>query len=162
ADGSWPIDTNLATWVTTLAFNALAGAGDLGRLDQREALRSWLLAQQFQQRHPYTGAEPGGWSWDPLPRPVPAADDTPRPLLALAHLFAGTTPIEDFIRGTIGPVKLIDLEDSWRRKLKYADVRQYPGFQILLGLWWLLRLQNRDGGWPTFCRGWGALPFDRS
>src|SRR5262249_51104082 len=22
--------------------------------------------------------------------------------------------------------------------------------------------QNRDGGWPTFCRGWGTLPFDRS
>src|SRR5262249_18921532 len=30
------------------------------------------------------------------------------------------------------------------------------------GLVWLLRLQNRDGGWPTFCRGWGLLPFDRS
>jgi len=27
---------------------------------------------------------------------------------------------------------------------------------------WLLDLQNRDGGIPTFCRGWGALPFDRS
>jgi squalene-hopene/tetraprenyl-beta-curcumene cyclase len=26
----------------------------------------------------------------------------------------------------------------------------------------LLNLQNRDGGWPTFCRGWGKLPFDRS
>src|SRR5581483_1827756 len=25
-DGSWPIDTNLATWNTTLAINALAGA----------------------------------------------------------------------------------------------------------------------------------------
>jgi squalene-hopene/tetraprenyl-beta-curcumene cyclase len=23
-------------------------------------------------------------------------------------------------------------------------------------------LQNKDGGWPTFCRGWGKLPFDRS
>jgi squalene-hopene/tetraprenyl-beta-curcumene cyclase len=30
------------------------------------------------------------------------------------------------------------------------------------GLRWLLRLQNADGGWPTFCRGWGNLPFDRS
>ena len=30
------------------------------------------------------------------------------------------------------------------------------------GVKWLLDLQNRDGGWPTFCRGWGALPFDRS
>jgi squalene-hopene/tetraprenyl-beta-curcumene cyclase len=25
-----------------------------------------------------------------------------------------------------------------------------------------LNLQNRDGGWPTFCKGWGKLPFDRS
>jgi squalene-hopene/tetraprenyl-beta-curcumene cyclase len=31
-----------------------------------------------------------------------------------------------------------------------------------LGVQWLLDLQNRDGGIPTFCRGWGALPFDRS
>ncbi|MCB1237434.1 MAG: hypothetical protein KDM91_20385 [Verrucomicrobiae bacterium] len=30
------------------------------------------------------------------------------------------------------------------------------------GIVWLLNLQNRDGGLPTFCRGWGALPFDRS
>jgi squalene-hopene/tetraprenyl-beta-curcumene cyclase len=30
------------------------------------------------------------------------------------------------------------------------------------GVAWLLNLQNRDGGIPTFCRGWGALPFDRS
>src|SRR5262249_27787274 len=30
------------------------------------------------------------------------------------------------------------------------------------GTHWLLGLQNRDGGVPTFCRGWGNLPFDRS
>jgi squalene-hopene/tetraprenyl-beta-curcumene cyclase len=30
------------------------------------------------------------------------------------------------------------------------------------GVQWLLGVQNRDGGIPTFCRGWGALPFDRS
>lgn len=30
------------------------------------------------------------------------------------------------------------------------------------GVIWLLELQNRDGGWPTFCKGWGKLPFDRS
>jgi squalene-hopene/tetraprenyl-beta-curcumene cyclase len=27
---------------------------------------------------------------------------------------------------------------------------------------WLLDLQNSDGGWPTFSRGWGTMPFDRS
>jgi squalene-hopene/tetraprenyl-beta-curcumene cyclase len=30
------------------------------------------------------------------------------------------------------------------------------------GVRWLSGIQNRDGGIPTFCRGWGALPFDRS
>lgn len=30
------------------------------------------------------------------------------------------------------------------------------------GIDWLLGVQNSDGGWPTFCRGWGWLPFDRS
>ena len=33
---------------------------------------------------------------------------------------------------------------------------------IAAGVAWLLELQNRDGGWPTFCRGWGKLPFDQS
>lgn len=30
------------------------------------------------------------------------------------------------------------------------------------GALWLLKLQNADGGWPTFCRGRGHLPFDAS
>jgi squalene-hopene/tetraprenyl-beta-curcumene cyclase len=30
------------------------------------------------------------------------------------------------------------------------------------GIRWLMEVQNRDGGVPTFCRGWGTLPFDRS
>jgi squalene-hopene/tetraprenyl-beta-curcumene cyclase len=30
------------------------------------------------------------------------------------------------------------------------------------GVGWLIGLANRDGGVPTFCRGWGKLPFDRS
>ena len=34
--------------------------------------------------------------------------------------------------------------------------------RALAGAVWLLDLQNRDGGIPTFCKGWGTLPFDRS
>jgi squalene-hopene/tetraprenyl-beta-curcumene cyclase len=30
------------------------------------------------------------------------------------------------------------------------------------GIRWMADLQNSDGGMPTFCRGWGKLPFDRS
>jgi squalene-hopene/tetraprenyl-beta-curcumene cyclase len=127
-DGSWPIDTNLATWVTTLAVNAL------GKLETRNSkletqLRSWLLNQQYRAVHPYTHAAPGGWAWTDLPGGVPDADDTAGALLALRKL---------------GPI------DNATREAAIAAIT------------WLLDLQNRDGGIPTFCRGWGALPFDQS
>jgi len=125
-DGSWPIDTNLATWVTTLSVNALAAAGELDKLDRKEELRDWLLRQQYKECHPYTGAEPGGWAWTDLPGGVPDADDTSGAILALFHL---------------DPTCL-------------TEIRK--------GLFWLCELQNRDGGMPTFCYGWGRLPFDRS
>src|SRR5204862_7200645 len=47
--------------------------------------------------------------------------------------------------------------------LKSLAVRNAEGTQAAVaGVKWLLDLQNRDGGIPTFCRGWGKLPFDRS
>ena len=131
-DGAWPIDTNLATWVTTQALAALAAGGNLESHlgpDQRGNLRRWLLDQQYRSLHPYTHADPGGWAWTDLPGGVPDADDTAGALLALSHL---------------GP---IDAESSQA---------------ACAGVEWLLDLQNTDGGIPTFCRGWGRLPFDRS
>ena len=125
-DGSWPIDTNLSTWLTTLSINAMPA--QLG-FDDRQRLRAWLLAQQFRSPHAYTKAAPGGWAWTDLPGGVPDADDTAGALLALHNL------------GNI---------DGKVRSAASAGVR------------WLLDLQNRDGGMPTFCRGWGALLFDRS
>src|SRR5207302_6512085 len=44
-DGSWAIDSNLATWVTTLAVNALATAGELHNLDRLSQVRDWLVQQ---------------------------------------------------------------------------------------------------------------------
>ncbi len=130
-DGSWPIDTNLATWVTTLSVNALAAADDLDALDSKDAILAWLLKQQYTERHPYTGAAPGGWAWTDLAGGVPDCDDTPGALLALYAL------------------RPADLPDSHlKREFKGSD--------------WMCGLQNRDGGFPTFCRGWGTLPFDRS
>jgi squalene-hopene/tetraprenyl-beta-curcumene cyclase len=163
-DGSWPIDTNLSTWVTTLAVNALAAAGDLDRLDKQAKVRDWLLGQQIKERHPYTGADPGGWCWTPLPGGVPDGDDTPGALLALRHLTAGEerSPVDDFIRRTAGTIELSELEDRMGGPCHFSGAGGHPGFQILRGLSWLLGLKNRDGGWPTFCRGWGRLPFDRS
>ena len=37
-----------------------------------------------------------------------------------------------------------------------------PSVEVENGLRWLMGLQNHDGGMPTFCKGWGKLPFDRS
>lgn len=34
--------------------------------------------------------------------------------------------------------------------------------QIEKAIYWCQKIQNRNGGWPTFCKGWGKLPFDRS
>jgi squalene-hopene/tetraprenyl-beta-curcumene cyclase len=34
--------------------------------------------------------------------------------------------------------------------------------EILAACNWLVFLQNKDGGFPTFSRGWGKLPFDQS
>lgn len=130
-DGSWPIDTNLATWVTTLAVNALAA----GRLEdalpeeERKRIVDWLIGQQWTIEHPYTGAAPGGWAWTDLPGGVPDADDTAGALIALASLGPPTPRVTQ---------------------------------AAAMGVGWLLDLQNSDGGIPTFCRGWGTLPFDRS
>jgi squalene-hopene/tetraprenyl-beta-curcumene cyclase len=33
---------------------------------------------------------------------------------------------------------------------------------IIEGCNWLVNIQNSDGGIPTFCKGWGRLPFDSS
>ncbi|HND52434.1 MAG TPA: prenyltransferase/squalene oxidase repeat-containing protein, partial [Pirellulaceae bacterium] len=145
-DGSWPIDTNLATWNTSLALGALASGGeDLPMTCGRPVTwptpigagcLDWLLSCQHRTRHPFTQAAPGGWGWTDLSGAVPDSDDTPGALLALA---------------------------AWRasprcKPLDAPRIDEAAG----PGVSWLLDLQNRDGGWPTFCRGWGKLPFDRS
>ena len=129
-DGSWPIDTNLATWVTTLAVNALPA--EALPESQSKQITNWLLEQQYRTIHPYTQAAPGGWAWTNLSGGVPDADDTPGAVLAVLKLCRGSGLTPEVVASVNAAVT------------------------------WLVDLQNRDGGWPTFCRGWGALPFDRS
>ncbi|HEV8607509.1 MAG TPA: prenyltransferase/squalene oxidase repeat-containing protein [Tepidisphaeraceae bacterium] len=86
-DGSWPIDTNLATWVSTLTTNALHADPEFQLSDnERQRLLDWLLDQQNRVEHPYTHSAPGGWAWTDLSGGVPDADDTAGALLALHHL----------------------------------------------------------------------------
>lgn len=133
ADGSWPIDTNLSIWVTTLSINALTVGNGLGVVNNREDLLRWLLDQQTKEIHPYTGAAPGAWGWSHLPGSVPDCDDTPGAMLALAVLSE-----------------------------HFPEYRPAIEMALKNGTKWMCDLQNRDGGFPTFCRGWGKLPFDRS
>jgi squalene-hopene/tetraprenyl-beta-curcumene cyclase len=125
-DGSWPIDTHLTAWLTSLSVSVL---GDSLPAEKAAATTQYLLESQHTTRHPFTQAAPGGWAWTHLPGGVPDGDDTSAALLALHHAGKGD--------------------------LLYHS-------EAAAGLEWLLGLQNRDGGMPTFCRGWGRLPFDRS
>ena len=134
-DGSWPIDTNLATWVTTLSVNALADGDE--QVDQLGCL-DWILQCQTRKPHSYTGAAPGGWGWSDLTGSVPDADDTAGALLAISAI------------------------GRQRALCKDGHIEEPICSAAAAGIDWLLDLQNRDGGWPTFCRGWGKLPFDRS
>ena len=96
-DGSWPIDTDLATWVTTLSIDALSAGGldDALSPRERQGLTDWLLSCQYRSVHPYTHAEPGGWGWSNLPGAVPDADDTAGALLAVHCLGSGEGTIVD-------------------------------------------------------------------
>ena len=127
-DGSWPIDTNLSGWVTSLAAKILPLA------PCPLPLSPLILSHATTSIHPFTHAAPGGWGWSDLSGSVPDGDDTSGALVALHHLLT---------------------EDGSRQQ---ADVPP----EVKNGLKWLMGLQNNDGGMPTFCKGWGNLPFDRS
>lgn len=124
-DGAWPIDTNLAGWVTSLSCRALGR--DFLSDEERKTLADIIRSNATKQKHPFTGAPVGGWGWTNLSGSVPDGDDTSGALVALHTLLDG----------------------------------QYVP-EVSAGIDWLMQLQNSDGGMPTFCRGWGKLPFDRS
>ena len=129
-DGSWPIDTDLSTWVTTLSIKALGKRlPEILPVTSVDVLRSHLLHIQYKEKHSFNGAIPGGWGWTNYSGSVPDADDTPGAIIALLEMYAAS-PQEDLA--------------------------------IIAGCKWLVQLQNSDGGIPSFCKGWGRLPFDSS
>ena len=129
-DGSWPIDADLSTWVTTLSVKAF-GNQFASKFSPREIekLITHLISIQNKNIHPFNLAQPGGWGWTNLSGSVPDVDDTCGAILALLDLYRGE-----------------------------ADESE----AIINGCQWLTTLQNKDGGFPTFCKGWGKLPFDSS
>lgn len=130
ADGSWPIDTDLSTWVTTLSIKALGSSGTFEfSAHDTTVWRNHLLSLQYAEMHPFNQARPGGWGWTHFSGSVPDGDDTPGALLALLQLYEGSK----------------------------QEIRA-----LIRGSEWLLGIENIDGGFPTFCKGWTDLPFDSS
>lgn len=128
-DGSWPIDIDLSTWVTSLSVKALRSKKDeVLSPGMQQQIANHLLAIQNLEVHPFNGSQPGGWGWTNHSGSVPDGDDTPGTMLALLQLHPAT------------------------------ELKQ----PLLAACEWLLQLQNRDGGIPTFSKGWGKLPFDQS
>jgi squalene cyclase len=129
-DGSWPIDTDLSTWVTTLSIKALGERlTDVLPAKSVNVLRNHLLTIQYKETHSFNGAIPGGWGWTNYSGSVPDADDTPGAIIALLEMYQGSSQ---------------------------------ETLAIINGCNWLMQLQNSDGGIPSFCKGWGRLPFDSS
>lgn len=129
-DGSWPIDTDLSTWVTTLSVKALwNSANECLNVSRTQKLINHLLSIQYTEKHPFNNSFPGGWGWTNFSGSVPDVDDSCGAVLALLELYNGSEEETE---------------------------------AILNGCKWLLLQQNNDGGFPTFCKGWGRLPFDSS
>ncbi len=130
SDGSWAIDTDLSSWVTTLAIKAMNS--DTGRFlpeSKIQGLKEHLLNLQYKEKHAFNQALAGGWGWTNYSGSVPDVDDTCGAILALLEICTDTPE-----------------ENS----------------AVINGCKWLLSQQNNDGGFPTFCKGWGRLPFDSS
>ena len=128
-DGSWPIDVDLSTWVTSLSVKAYrSGLTGFLTTDQQDKIADHFKLIQNEKMHPFNGTRPGGWGWTNYAGSVPDGDDTPGAILALLKLQ---------------PKEMVKKE-------------------VLEAVKWLSKLQNNDGGFPTFSKGWGKLPFDQS
>jgi len=177
-DGSWPIDTNLSTWVTTLSIQALGEQVEL-----KAEARQWLLNQQYRTTHPYTMAAPGGWAWTDLNGGVPDADDTPSALLALSNL--GEPDDNTLSAAEAGVMWLLDLQNAddgiptfcrgwtglpfdrssndltahailawatWRSRLS-EPVQHRIDTGIRRGIAYLMKSQRSDGAWAPLWFG---------
>jgi len=80
-----------------------------------------------------------------------------------AHPFNGAHPGGWGWNGGTGSVPdADDTPGAILALLELSEEGDHDTAALFRGCDWLVRLQNSDGGLPTFCRGWGRLPFDQS
>ena len=165
-DGSWPIDSNLSCWLTTLSVNALDGdlaaktPGSAGILpaeraraasdaaDGRSGISCASLSHSAGRMPALPGTITRDWILSCQFREVHPYTNAAPGGWGWTHL-PGSVPDADDTAGALLALSRLPLNDASRNAARH-------------GARWLLDLQNRDGGWPTFCRGWTNLPFDRS
>jgi len=172
SDASWPIDTNLATWVTTLAVNALGG--DVRRTDTGQgpeprasvlecggapplshlpgpsnSARALAQSKTSRQEARFTGGRIREWLLAQQYRVEHPYTHAAPGGWAWTNLPGGVPDADDTAGALLALRNLGPIDEPTRAA-------------ALAGIRWSINLQNSDGGIPTFCRGWGALPFDRS
>ncbi len=76
----------------------------------------------------------------------------------LKHPFTGASP--GGFPWTHHPGGVPDADDTSGAVLALLRLNKIDA--AAKGVGWLRGLQNSDGGWPAFCRGWGQLAFDKS
>lgn len=115
-------------WDTALSLNALALSGAAGQSQAAAKAARWLIDREVRRPGDWSlmnpGAEPGGWFFEYRNGFYPDTDDTAMVLMGLAR--SGHARRDDD-NGALIPAA--------RR-----------------GIDWLLRMQNRDGGWAAFDR----------
>lgn len=157
-----------ATPLTSFVLMALAGCGNMA-MEVRRAGLGFLRGQARPDGAWPIDANLSVWLTSGALNALRAAGDgqedleTARAWLAArqtarAHPYTGAAP------GGWGwshlPGSVPDADDTAGALLALTGTAYAGGADA--GVRWLLGLQNRDGGWPTFCRGWGKLPFDQS
>ncbi|NOY83099.1 MAG: squalene--hopene cyclase [Kiritimatiellaeota bacterium] len=119
-------------------------------------LSGWVTALSVQALSAAPGVDPAIADWS-----TPTRDWLIRSQHTSRHPFTGATP--GGWAWTPLPGGVPDADDTAGALIALRLLGTPPdAAPVRLGVHWLLDLQNRDGGWPTFCRGWNKLPFDRS
>ncbi len=159
-DGAWSIDTNLSGWVTSLAAKVIKLTINNEQLTINMPFA--LTSTPSTLNSPPTQGDSGGLlTSNPSTLNSKLSEIIKRNATKDVHPFtgarhggwgwsdlSGSVPDGDDTSGA-----LIALHH-----LTHGTVSK----EIEEGLKWLMWLQNNDGGMPTFCKGWGKLPFDRS
>ncbi|TWU23804.1 Squalene--hopene cyclase [Bythopirellula polymerisocia] len=138
--GSWAVcpdrdvsNTVLAIQALDWDFNESLGSRDGNPTPASEATLSWLLSAQLSDNHSSLSGE-GGWPSSNSPGAMPNSFDTAGALLNLA---------------------------DWRGHWPRSRTAQVTG-AALDGIRWLLKRQNRDGGWALAFRGSGKSAWESS